>query len=104
MKQHYKDFCKEYIGESDIASLILVGCGKKRLLLKELGFDGDDSYSAYIVDGGDVVIGSHYEKVAEFHSWMKVYDDYNMVKEFHANKIIVYRAGGFGCIIQLINS
>lgn len=63
MKQHYKDFCKEYIGESDIASLILVGCGKKRLLLKELGFDGDDSYSAYIVDGGDVVIGSHIEKM-----------------------------------------
>ena len=88
---------------SDIATLILAGVGEKGLQLSELRFDGDDSYRAYIVEGGDVVIGSHYRKVAEFRSWMIVYDDYELVKEFAASRIVVYRADGDDCVIQLIH-
>ena len=100
----YKDFEKQYIGSSDIASLILAGYVEgKGLDLKELHFGQDASYSAYIVEGDDVEIGSQYNKVAEFNSWMKIYDDNELTKSFHADIIIVYRAAEMGCIIQLIN-
>lgn len=97
----YKDFEKQYIGSSDIASLILVGCDKNRLSLKELHFGQDASYQAYIVEG-KAEIGSHYHKVAEFESWMKIYDDEELVKQFIGKNIIVYRAAEMGCIIQII--
>lgn len=99
--KNYKNFKKQYIGSSDIASLILVGCDEKGLSLKELHFGQDASYSAYIVEG-EAEIGSHYHKVAEFESWMKIYDDEELVKSFKGNKIIVYRAAEMGCIIQII--
>ena len=100
----YKDFEKQYIGDSDIASLILAGYVEgKGLDLKELHFGQDGSYSAYIVEGDEVEIGSHYNIVTEFNSWMKIYDDERLTKSFHADKIIVYRAMEMGCIIQLIN-
>lgn len=100
--KNYKDFEKEYIGSSDIASLILVGIGENEigLDLKELHFGGDGSYKAYIVDQKDVEIGSHYQKVAEFTHWLKIYDDIELVKRFRADHIIVYRAKEMGCIIQ----
>lgn len=97
----YKDFEKQYIGDSDVASLILVGCGKNGLNLKELHFGQDASYHAYIVEG-EAEIGSHYYKVAEFESWMKIYDDEGLVKRFNGKQIIVYRAAEMGCIIQII--
>ena len=99
----YKDFGKQYIGSSDIASLILVGCNKnkKELQLKELHFGGDGSYRAYIVYG-NAEIGKHYKKVEEFNSWLKIYDDEELVREFNGEKIIVYRAAEMGCIIQVI--
>jgi hypothetical protein len=101
--KNYKEFEKEYIGGSDIASLILAGYVEdKGLELKELSFGEDGSYHAYVVDK-DTEIGSHYTKVAEFESWMKIYDDEKLVKSFEARKIIVYRAREMGCIIQLIN-
>lgn len=98
----YKDFEKQYIGSSDIASLILVGCDKNGLSLKELHFGQDASYQAYIVEG-EAEIGSHYHKVAEFESWLKVYDDEELVESFGGKKIIVYRAAEMGCIIQILN-
>lgn len=100
--KNYKDFEQEYIGSSDIASLILAGCGSDGLKLKELHFGTDSSYRAYIVKG-EAEIGAHYEKVEEFKSWLKIYDDDELVKSFRAEKIIVYRAGEMGCIVQLIN-
>lgn len=100
----YKDFEKEYIGSSDIASLILAGCGKHGLELKELHFGQDASYLAYIVNENDVEIGNHYHKVAEFESWLKIYDDEELVDKYKADKIIVYRAAEMGCIIHLINN
>ena len=99
----YKEFEKQYIGSSDCANLILAGYVEgKGLDLKELHFGQDGAYSAYIVEGDDVEIGSHYSKVAEFTSWMKIYDDEELIKTFHADSIIVYRAAEMGCIIQLI--
>jgi len=85
----YKDFEKQYIGLSDIASLILVGCGKNGLSLKELHCGQDASYQAYIVE-------------AEFDSWLKIYDDEGLVKQFSGKNIIVYRAAEMGCIIQIV--
>ena len=100
----YKEFVKQYIGSSDIASLILAGYVKEKGLdLKELHFGQDDSYSAYIVEGDDVEIGSHYSKVAEFNTWLKIYDDNELTKSFYADRIVVYRAAEMGCVIQLIH-
>ena len=102
--KNYKDFKKEYIGSSDIASFILSGYKENNgLVLKELHFGCDGSYNAYIVDMENVEIGEHYNKIAEYDSWMKIYDDTELVKVFKADKIIVYRAAEMGCIIQLIN-
>jgi len=99
--KNYKEFEKEYIGSSDIASLILVGCGENSLKLKELHFGGDGSYQAYVVDR-ETEIPKHYKKAEEFNIWLKIYDDEELVKEFEADKIEVYRAGEMGCIVKLI--
>lgn len=98
----YKDFEKQYIGNSDIASLILAGSSPNGLKLHDLHFGIDDSYQAYIVNG-ECEIGEHYELEAEFNIWLKIYDDDRLVKRFNADIIRVYRAGMQGCIIQLLN-
>ena len=101
--KNYKDFEKEYIGSSDVANLILAGYKKgEGFTCQKLNFIRDGSYNAYIVEGKDVEIGEHYNKVAEFESWTKIYDDEELVKTFIADEIIVYRAAEMGCIIQLI--
>ena len=99
----YKDFEKQYIGSSDIASLILAGYKEREgITTIPLHFGQDGSYSAYIVEG-ETEIGSHYEKRAEFESWMKIYDDEELIKSFNGKKMIVYRAAEMGCIIQILN-
>lgn len=101
--KNYKDFEKMYIGDSDIASLILAGFKENiGLSLKELHFSEDASYNAYVVDE-ECNIPEHYEFVESFDCWLKIYDDTELVCRFSAEKINVYRAGNFGCIIQLIN-
>lgn len=40
----YKEFEKQYIGDSDIACLILVGCGENGIKLRELHFGEDNSW------------------------------------------------------------
>lgn len=100
--KNYKDFEKQYIGDSDIASLILAGCQEgKGFVTFPLHFGQDGNYSAYIIEG-EAIIGSHYEKRVEFDSWLKIYDDEGLVKDFRGKKIIVYRAAEMGCIIQII--
>lgn len=90
-KRTYKDFPTRYIGSSDIASLILVGCYKNLgLVMKPLHF------------GEDVEIGSHYEKIATFNSWLKIYDDEELTFDVSAKEINIFRAGEYGCIIQII--
>lgn len=98
----YKSYESSYIGDSDIAALILVGIANGDLQPKVLNFGEDGRYSAYIVDE-DAEIGSHYQKQYEFTHWMTIYDDDTCVRTYHAKKIVVYRAGNFGCVIQLIH-
>lgn len=97
----YKDFEKKYIGESDIAGLTFTGFTENGVEAHFLKFGADDAYEAYVIDGEDVKIGEHYKKVLSFKSWMNIYDDYNFINTFKADRIDVYRAGELGCIIHL---
>ena len=101
--KNYKEYNREVIGASDIATLIMAGYkNDKGLCLEKLNFGEDNEYKAYIVDK-DAEIGSHYSLVAEFNSWMKIYDDDSLSYKCKADTIKVYRACEMGCIIQLIN-
>lgn len=103
MRDHH-EYNKISIGSSDVAALILVGFSSKEKGLKSsiLKFGEDNSYRAYIVDG-ECEIPTHYILEAEFNSWMKIYDDEGLTYDTNADIIRVYRAGGMGVIIQLIN-
>lgn len=103
--KNYKDFGKEYIGSSDIATLILVGCRddndtEEGLKIKELRFGGDGAYTAYIVDE-TAEIGKHYQLLDTFYYWLKVYDDNQVTFEVFCDWAKVYTAGAYGCIIQI---
>lgn len=102
----YKDFEKTYIGGSDIASLVLVGYrANEGLKTEPLYFGEDGSYSAYIVEQTEnekIKIESHYKKIATFNHWLKIYDDDGKTFDRRGKEINIYRAGEFGCIIQII--
>lgn len=100
--KNYKEFEQESIGYSDIATLILVGCDENGLKTGQLSFGGDGRYEAYIVTEPDAEIGSHYNKVTTFNHWLKIYDDDGLTYRVDAKEINIYRAGEFGCIIQII--
>lgn len=97
--KHYKDYDKNYIGESDIARLILSYPGG----VQALNFGEDGEYYAYIIDG-DTIIGDHYKKVLQASTWLEIYDDTGLIRKFKGNRINIYRAGDFGCIIQIIEA
>lgn len=98
----YKDR-KEDIGSSDVAALVLMGPKfGEGLRTQILNFGEDGCYSAYIVDDPEVEIPNHYKKMAKFCKWLKIYDDDGLCKDYRAEKINVYRAGEYGCIIQLL--
>lgn len=101
--KNYKNYEKQCIGCSDIASLILRGINTDgELELKSLKFGSDGVYWAYVVDA-DTEIPEHYTQVAEFKYWMQVYDDMARTATFRTKgneTIKVYRAGMYGCIIQ----
>lgn len=96
----YKDYIQDYIGSSDVAALTAIGFDGHEVAAKVISFGGDDAYMAYIVDE-NAAIGDHYSEVARFKSWAKIVDDSEMQK-FYADEIVIYRAGEYGCIIQLI--
>lgn len=104
----YKDFETIYIGGSDSASLILMGIketGHGRSL-EFLNFGEDGEYYAYLIhrkENEPVEIGSHYELVATFNTWLKIYDDDECTFRTYGKVINVYRAGEFGCIIEVID-
>lgn len=101
--KNYKDFDKHFIGESDIAALVLVGYRKcEGVIPFMLNFGEDNSYIAYIVYGENITIGEHYKEIIRFNNWLKIYDDIGLKKEFKGKQIIVYRAGELGCIVQVI--
>lgn len=55
----YKDFRKECIGDSDIASLVLAGHRDGiGLVTTSLHFGGDDTYYAYIVEGKQKLVAT----------------------------------------------
>lgn len=99
--KNYKENGKQFIGSSDIAALILVGCGESGAKTTMLHFGSDGSYSAYVVDQ-DTEIPEHYKLVCEFEGWLKIYDDEEMTFRANADHIKVYRAAEMGCIIQVI--
>ena len=51
----------------------------------------------------DVEIGKHYEKVVTFNYWLNIYDDTKRTFSKHAKEFNIYRAGDYGCIIQMID-
>ena len=84
--KNYKDYEKQCIGCSDIASLILRGINTNdELELKALKFGGDGVYWAYIVDA-DTEIPEHYTQVAEFKYWMQIYDDMTRTATFRTKR------------------
>ncbi len=99
--KNYKECGQQPIGDSDIATLILVGCREEGLQIEQLHFGEDGSYDAYIINA-DTEIGSHYHKVATFHHWLKIYDDEGLTYKAEGKEINIYRAGEYGCIIQII--
>lgn len=96
--KNYRDYEKQFIGDSDIASLTM----RSPEGADVLNFGIDASYEAYIVDG-DTEIGSHYKLVYECEGWLKIYDDMGFFVKFNGKSIKVYRAGEIGCIIQVID-
>ena len=106
--KNYKDFEKIYIGCSDVANLIMVGCKKDEsgndigMVPELLSFGEDNCYYAYYVEGSDVEIGTHYRKVSSFEHWLRIYDDEKMTFNHYGN-FNIYRAASMGCIIQKIN-
>ena len=100
-----KDFETVYIGGSDSASFILMGIKNNRTL-EFLSFGEDGEYYAYLIhrkENKPVEIGEHYKKVATFTNWLKIYDDHESTLEIKGKVINVYRAGEFGCIIEVID-
>lgn len=99
--KNYKENGKQFIGSSDIATLIVAGYADGGIKTTALHFGSDGSYSAYVVDQ-ETEIPEHYKLVCEFEGWLKIYDDEEMTFRANADKIKVYRAAEMGCIIQLI--
>lgn len=97
----YKEYEKRSLGGSDMAALIMVGSSDEGVKTDLLKFGEDGGYSAYLVDG-EAEIGAHYSKVATFTHWITIYDDDSCVFRSRGREINVYRAGEFGCIIQVI--
>lgn len=95
----YKDFEKRPIGDSDISSLTI----RYPMKAEVLNFGSDGSYSAYIVTE-DAEIGEHYRLVSQGTHWAILYDEFGKTFSCHADEIKIYRAGEFGCIIQLIGN
>lgn len=97
--KNYKDFPKVYIGSSDIASLTVRAGGD----VTALNFGEDGAYYAYIVTER-AEIGEHYKKMFSTPShWIAIYDDDEKVftrRDKDAQRINIYRAGEFGCIIE----
>ena len=99
--KNYKDFEKEYIGDSDIAALTITFNTRFGVDSKILEFGGDSAYHAYVCVG-DVIIGSHYVKAASGKTWLKIYDDNGLSYNERRDGMLfdIYRAGEYGCVIH----
>lgn len=107
-KIYYKKYMPQYIGGSDIATLIVVGMQPEYdhsmvypVLTMPLPFDEDGDYSAHVIDER-ADLPSHYKLFASFSSWMKIYDDTGLAYKINAPEIELYRAGKRGILIRVI--
>ena len=99
--KNYKTYEKKRLGGSDIASLILVGISPSGgLKTAALPFGEDGEYSAYIVDE-ECEIPDYYDLAESFVKWARIHDDQGFTTYFYGQEINIYRAGSFGCIIQV---
>ena len=96
----YHTYGEVSLGSSDVATVILAGMKPRGVGTMTLHFGGDGHYGAYLVNE-NAEIGSHYKLKGIFRSWLKVYDDDSLMVYLRAKKIKVYRAGEYGCIIQV---
>lgn len=103
VKKSYKSRLPEFIGASDIASLT-VRAGE---FIGALDFGEDGSYSAYIVEDAANAIPNYYACIFEgVANWLTIYDDNgkSFSKSFdNLKNIKIYRAGDFGCVIQILD-
>lgn len=102
------DYAEEYIGSSDVATLIVVGMNPKQvqptdepIVTLPMHFGGDGAYHAYVVDER-ADVPAWYTLEARLSSWIKIYDDENLVYTAHAPEIELYRAGQRGVLIRMI--
>lgn len=95
--KNYHDYQKINLGMSDIASLTL------RMPCKAecLNFGGDGDYSAYLVDG-DAEIPEYYKEKFSTEGWLKIFDDNSLTQKISGRIIKIFRAGEYGCIIQVL--
>ena len=98
-KKDHHEYSRVSLGSSDIASIIL----RDSRGVRELRFGEDGTYAAYLVDA-ECEIPDYYTLEAECKSWLSVYDDDTKTLEVKnpSSVIRVYRAGTYGCIIQLL--
>ena len=99
MKKYYKDYNIEVLGSSDSARLKIIDSVGG---ISYINFNADGGYNAYIVDE-NAEIGAHYKLINTYHDYIVVCDDMGISNVFKAYMIKIYRAGNFGCIVQLIN-
>ena len=79
-----------YLGFSDCAALIAVGCDEKGVTSKVIEFGADSEYYAYILENNDN-IPDWYKKVWECSYWLKIYDDKTLRFSKRAKKFEIYR-------------
>lgn len=89
------------LGASDIAKLVL----RTNNGVKTIDFGGDGEYHAYFSDGEKIEIPAHYACIFdEVCTWAWIYDDIECTQKIILKKdmrLRVYRAGAYGCIIQV---
>lgn len=101
----YKDYPKQWIGSSDVASLWF--CGE--ISTKEVHFGKDGDYSAYIIPD-NVPIGDHYKlctlATSTAYNTIKIVDEKGIAQTILTNVIgaHIYRAGEMGIIIKYIKA
>ena len=89
---------KIYLGDSDGAEVIV--CTPHDL--QRLHFGEDGSYSAYITHNAKENIPAYYD--LEFTvkgPWLRIYDDTEKTATLAGARFNFYRAGEFGCIIDI---
>lgn len=79
-----------YLGFSDCASLIAVGCDEKGVISGVIDFGEDSEYYTYILENNDKV-PDWYKKVWECSYWLKIYDDTTLRFSQRAKKFEIYR-------------